>query len=102
VATKTLLVTFDSATSARAAAGLLRRFGVGSDDTRLDGHRLHALVDDAYYALAANALRAAGALHIEAKQNKAGAGDWISHHSGTVTSPGVPPGQGDAEAGQSD
>jgi hypothetical protein len=102
MATKTLLVTFDSATSAGAAVGLLRRFGVGSAEMRLEGHRLHALVDDAYYALAANALRDAGALRIEATQNKAGSGDWISHHSGTVTSPGVPPGQGDAEAGQPD
>jgi hypothetical protein len=64
--------------------------------------RLRARIDDAYAALAEDALRQTGALSVEARLNVPAAEDWLAHQHGAITSTGVPAGQGDAEAGNMD
>ncbi len=99
MATKTLSATFPSSLAAEAAARGLRELGVGAADIQLRDAHLRARVDDAYCGMAMESLRHCGAQHLVTTQNDADSQDWINHHNGRVTSAGVPPGQGDSEAG---
>lgn len=99
MATKTLSASFPSRLAAEAAARGLRVLGVGAADIQLRDAHLRARVDDAYCGMALESLRDGGAQHLVTTQNDADSQDWINHHNGRVTSAGVPPGQGDSEAG---
>jgi len=99
MATKTLTATFPSDLAAATAAGQLQRFGVGASAIALQGTRLRAIVDDAYCTLVTESLRTSGATDVSVSQNAPHGEDWMSHHGSRMTSAGVPPGQGDSEAG---
>ena len=113
MATRTLTATFSSETRAKDAADRLRQLGVGVDaiqltwSTRLErGDAEHvellAEIDDASAELATDALGKAGALSVGSRLNVPTSQDWLGHHHGKITSTGVPPGQGDSEAGEMD
>lgn len=105
MATHTLTARFRSRGDAECARDRLRQLGVHSDQIELapsavgSGVDLRARVDDAYAEMAVRALRECGVLEHGRTQHEARSADWIAHHSGAVTSAGVPPGQGDAETG---
>lgn len=99
MATKTLSATFPSVPAAFDAARRIERYGVGSSDRTQDGPQLKACVDDAYCELVLQSFRDCGAKLIAISQNRPASQDWMGHHDERMTSTGVPPGQGDAEAG---
>ncbi len=99
MASKILTATFPSTAAAAAAAQRIGKYGVSGAALRLEASTLRASVDDAYAELVTEALRDAGMLDLDVSQNTPESEDWMNHHSGRTTSAGVPPGQGDAEAG---
>lgn len=101
MATKTLITTFPSALAASTAARHIEQYGVDPSAVALQGAQLRARVDDAYCPLVLESLRKSGGMDVAIIQNAPDSEDWMGHHNGRTTSAGVPPGQGDSEAGTS-
>ena len=99
MATRTITAIFDSEACARDAAEHLGGLGVSFDEIQLEPARLRARIDDALAQLVEDALRQAGARSVETSLNVPTGEDWLAHQHDKITSTGVPPGQGDSEAG---